>query len=81
MITRKEYEEMVINIKAKRYQLEILINESQNFIKENITDDSKEMECVARGKEIGEYQKLDAEYKDILFDLYYRYNSQFAKPF
>lgn len=81
MITRKEYEEMVISIKAKRYQLETLISEAQNFIRENISDDNKEMECIAKGKEIGEYQKLDAEYKDILFDLHYRYNIQFAKPF
>lgn len=79
MITKREYEEMILEIKTKRYQLEVLIKENNLFIQNNFTDEGKQSEVFLRCEEVTGYKKLDEEYKEILLDLHYRYNSQFAK--
>lgn len=80
MITKEQYEEMMLDVKAMRHQLELLIKEAEVFIRENLYNESKQAEVRLVSEGLAEYQKLDADYKEVLFDLHYRYNTKFAKP-
>lgn len=80
MISKFEYDKLVLKIKGEIERINILQEEQELFIINNLCDESKEAELEIAGKTFKKYKELKEEYKQELYNLHYMYNSQFAKP-
>ena len=78
-ISKQQYEEFKILLDARIAICRILKEEKELFILNNILDNSKEDELKLAGDLISKLENMIAEYKDDLFALFEKYNSQFAK--
>lgn len=82
MITKQEFEVLQLDLKAKIYKMEVIIEDNKTIISENILNEDveSEIEIKLACRMIEFCEKEIGDLKDMLYDLYYRYNSQFAKP-
>ena len=78
-ISKQQYEELKILLDARIAKCRILKEEKVLFILNNILDSSKEDELKLAGDLISKLENMIEEYKDNLFALFEKYNSQFAK--
>lgn len=80
MITKEQYEIVKIEIMDRLTRVRILKEEQELFIIDNCFKPEYDEACSIASKLFKELQNEEADIKDMLYELYYRYNIQFAKP-
>lgn len=80
MITKEQYEMAVLEIKARLVKVRILKEEQDLFILNNLLDESKGEEVNLACDYVKKLDDTEEELCELLYDLHYKYRSQFAKP-
>lgn len=80
MITKEQYEMAKIEVDSRLARVRILMEEQDLFVIENCFKPEMEEAVEDACKYYRELKKMETDLLDVLYDLYYKYNIQFAKP-